>query len=484
MTVDGSIEALVPFFREHSSLRSRIYTSGLFILADLVTVLLCFGFGFFVINTYNLLIIDFKSFVTYWPYLPAFIVIFWALHLYPGLSLPPAEELRRYTIASFYAHAGIILSLYIASGKISPYSVAFAISWVVSVPSLSVARAAVRVWFRKARWWGLPAVVFGAGKTGRLIVDRLLRHPTIGYLPALILDDDPLLAGFYKGVPIMSGTDLGPAIAQRFSVYTAIVAMPGVGRSRLAEIVGDSVRSFRNYILIPDFFGMTSGWMGVRDIDGILGLHTGQRLLVPLNRIIKRIVELVLVVLGGLVILPCIGIIGLLIKLDTPGTVFYGHHRLGKDGVSFKAWKFRSMRKDSKEALENLLATNPDARAEWEASFKLKDDPRITRMGRFLRKTSLDELPQLWNILRGEMSLIGPRPIIEDEVPKYGHHYKLFSSVKPGLSGLWQVSGRSELDYDERVALDVYYIQSWSLWLDLYILFKTVGVVFGRVGAY
>ena len=121
---------------------------------------------------------------------------------------------------------------------------------------------------------------------------------------------------------------------------------------------------------------------------------------------------------------------------------------------------------------------------EWEANQKLQDDPRITRMGRFLRKTSLDEIPQIWNVIKGEMSLVGPRPIVEDEIVKYGHHYKLFSSVKPGMSGLWQVSGRSETDYEERVALDILYIQSWSLWLDLYVLFKTVGAVLGGKGAY
>ena len=454
------------------------------VLADIAAVMFCFGFGFFVVNAYDLSIIDFKSFVTYWPYLPAFILIFAVLHLYPGLSLPPAEELRRYTIASLFGHASIILALFIGDGKLTPYSMAFVISWLASVPGLPLARAVARGLFRRSRWWGIPAIVFGAGQTGRIVVDRLLEHPIIGYLPVAMLDDNPELAGSYRGVPILTGTNLGQAIAERYSVDTAIVAMPGVDRERLSAIVGDSVRSYRDYILIPDFFGMTSSWMSVRDFEGILGLYTTQRLVSPLNRAVKRAVELVITLLGSVVALPFIGVIALLVKLDSPGPVFYGHHRLGKDGKPFTAWKFRSMVKNSREALENLLATDPEAKAEWEASFKLRNDPRITRMGRFLRKTSLDELPQIWNVIKGDMSLIGPRPIIEDEVPKYGHHYKLFSSVKPGLSGLWQVSGRSNTDYDERVALDIYYIQSWSLWLDLYILFKTVGVVLGRDGAY
>jgi undecaprenyl-phosphate galactose phosphotransferase len=142
------------------------------------------------------------------------------------------------------------------------------------------------------------------------------------------------------------------------------------------------------------------------------------------------------------------------------------------------------MYNNSSQMLERLLQDSPEARTEWQSNFKLKNDPRITRIGAFLRRTSLDELPQLWNVLKGDLSLIGPRPIINNEVIKYGDNYWLFSKVKPGLSGLWQISGRSETDYEQRIALDVYYIQSWSLWLDLYILLKTIIVVLKGDGAY
>jgi len=134
--------------------------------------------------------------------------------------------------------------------------------------------------------------------------------------------------------------------------------------------------------------------------------------------------------------------------------------------------------------LEQLLESDPRIREEWEKEFKLKNDPRITRVGKFLRKTSLDELPQLFNVLLGQMSLVGPRPIITDEIQKYGEYFKDFAMVTPGITGLWQVSGRNDIDYDERVQLDVWYVRNWSLWLDISILFKTVGVVLGRKGAY
>jgi Undecaprenyl-phosphate galactose phosphotransferase WbaP len=235
---------------------------------------------------------------------------------------------------------------------------------------------------------------------------------------------------------------------------------------------------------VPDYIGMTSIWISVRDFDGILGLYTSQRLLKKSNVAVKRVIDVALCLIGGLILSPFLLLACLLIKLDSRGPAFYGHGRLGLNGEPFVAWKFRTMVRDSDAALEKILASDPEKRLEWEANHKLRDDPRITRMGRFLRRTSLDELPQIWNVIKGEMSLIGPRPIVEAEVPKYGIHYKLFSSVKPGMSGLWQVSGRSDIDYAERVALDVYYIQSWSLWLDIHILFRTVAVVLWGRGAY
>ena len=166
------------------------------------------------------------------------------------------------------------------------------------------------------------------------------------------------------------------------------------------------------------------------------------------------------------------------------GPAIYGHERVGKDGKPFKCLKFRSMVVNSKEVLDNLLASDPEARAEWDATFKLKNDPRITKIGQFLRSTSLDELPQLFNVLKGEMSLVGPRPIITAELERYNEEVDYYLLSKPGMTGLWQVSGRSDVDYDTRVYLDAWYVKNWSMWNDIAILFKTVGVVLKKDGAY
>jgi len=180
---------------------------------------------------------------------------------------------------------------------------------------------------------------------------------------------------------------------------------------------------------------------------------------------------------------PLFLILYLLIGRDG-GPVFYGQIRIGRDGKPFKCWKFRSMVIDADKKLRALLAADPAAKAEWEATFKLKNDPRITRTGQFLRKTSLDELPQLYNVLRGEMSLVGPRPIVRAERAFYGDKLAHYLALRPGITGLWQVSGRSDTSYEQRVALDCHYVENWSLLSDIVILFKTVNVLVLRKGAY
>jgi Undecaprenyl-phosphate galactose phosphotransferase WbaP len=207
-------------------------------------------------------------------------------------------------------------------------------------------------------------------------------------------------------------------------------------------------------------------------------------LLLPLPRLAKRLMDLLIACL----VLPAVGftilVLGILVRLESPGPAFYGHRRIGRDHSSFRAWKLRTMQVNGDELLQKALAENGALREEWLRDRKLRHDPRITRVGRFLRKASLDELPQLWNVLRGEMSLVGPRPIVEEEVVTYGQNFSLYCRVTPGLTGLWQVSGRNTVSARDRVRLDSYYVRNWSPWLDLHILARTAKVVLTGQGAY
>jgi lipopolysaccharide/colanic/teichoic acid biosynthesis glycosyltransferase len=201
-------------------------------------------------------------------------------------------------------------------------------------------------------------------------------------------------------------------------------------------------------------------------------------------RVVKRGADLALVVGMCIVLLPVLFAIAAAVWLSSPGPILFSHRRIRRHGEFFTMWKFRTMCINSGEVLERYLMERPEARAEWLATHKLKCDPRVTRVGRLLRKTSLDELPQLWNVMNGTMSLVGPRPIVAAEVEKYGEQFRDYCTVKPGITGLWQVSGRSELSYPERVDLDRQYAQGWSLGADAKILMRTWSSVVNRDGAY
>ncbi|MFQ5616094.1 MAG: exopolysaccharide biosynthesis polyprenyl glycosylphosphotransferase [Anaerolineales bacterium] len=252
----------------------------------------------------------------------------------------------------------------------------------------------------------------------------------------------------------------------------------------MSDIVDNQQSSFRRLIMIPNLQQISSFGATTNDLGGILGLDVRCNLLNPWERALKRVLDSVMVLVIGILISPLLFLLGTLVKLDSKGSVFYGHTRIGKNRRKFKAWKFQTMVSDADQVLDAYLAQNPGLRAEWETTHKLKNDPRVTRLGSILRKFSLDELPQLWNVLRCEMSLVGPRPIVEDEVKHYATRFKLYTRVLPGITGMWQVSGRNDTTYEERVRLDEYYVRNWSIWLDIYILIRTIWVVMGRDGAY
>ncbi|MCL2008431.1 MAG: undecaprenyl-phosphate galactose phosphotransferase WbaP [Treponema sp.] len=477
------------WFKTRYNRTTSALTATAMVISDFIAVMLSFGAGFFVVKLYYIYIdnwggINFKSFVTYWPYLPIFIMIFWMMKLYPGIALAPAEETRGFAIASLLAHTGINVSRYIQYQDIDSIFVAFIFSWVFSTAVLMVCRDIMHFVIAKMNMKGIPVVVYGAGPTGRLVVDRLLKAKKVGYEPVVILDDNAEHGNTYKSIPIIHNTGLGPELVERYKIKMAILAMPNLSQGEMTSLINNSVSAFRYNVLIPNFFNINNIWMTVRDFDGILGFATGHRLKMFWNLAIKRINDLIFVTVGGLIILPLLLIIALAIKLSSKGPVLYGHKRVGLNGKHFYAYKFRSMIMDADKKLESVLNADSRLKEEWEATHKLKDDPRITKVGKFLRRTSFDEFPQLLNILKGEMSLVGPRPVTDPEITKYGENAKRVLTVKPGLTGLWQVSGRSDTDYSERVSYDLYYIQSWSVWLDLWIMYRTPGAIIKGRGAY
>jgi len=476
------------WYRARYRRTSSALTSSVFALSDLIAIMLTFAWGFFWVRIYGFIYdyksIDAKSFITYWPYLPIFLLIFKLLLLYPGISLAPAEEMRRFSIGSILAYGGIIISRYFEYGIWDSINTAFIISCVFSTIIILTVRSIAHWFLYKTKLGGIPAVIYGTGSTGKLVADCLMDSMRSSYVPVLFIDDDPSGEDEYKGIPIIHDPSVGPEIVKKYNIKMAIVAVPKLEVHKLKHLINTSVSAFRYNVLIPSFFNITTIWMAVRDFSGVLGIDTSNKLKLSWNLVVKRLMDLTLVIVGGTIILPFLLLIGLIIRISSPGPALYKHKRLGKDGKYFYTYKFRSMIEDADQKLQILLETDPDLRKEWAKNHKLQKDPRITGIGRILRRTSFDELPQLINILKGEMSLVGPRPIVDEEVKKYGEDYKRIFSIKPGLTGLWQVSGRSDTNYNNRITYDTYYLQSWSVWLDFWIVFKTFGVVIFGKGAY
>ncbi|MDI6603810.1 MAG: sugar transferase [Thermoanaerobacteraceae bacterium] len=239
-----------------------------------------------------------------------------------------------------------------------------------------------------------------------------------------------------------------------------------------------SIYSINNSINLPNYP------MEIEIIDNMPVLKLKDVFIGGLEGHVKRLLDFTLSFLALIILSPLFIIIALLIKITSPGPVFFKHRRLGLNGKVIEIYKFRSMVINAQDVLNRLLAENPELRKEYEATYKLKNDPRITRVGKFLRKTSLDELPQLINVLKGDLSLVGPRPIILKEINKYGEYGKYLLRVPPGVTGLWQISGRNDIDYNERIEIDMQYISNWNIWLDLNILIKTIPAVLKKDGAY
>ena len=471
--------------------RTSSFISGLSLFfVDALVLILSIGFGFFVVNIFNTSDINFKSFINYSVYIPFILIIFACLGLYPGIMNSPTEEVKRFTFATTLSFIAIILTIifstenqiHIAYRLIQDsQALALVIAFCIAIPVASIALPAFREfakhYFSRFKWWGVPAVIYTTGDSANIIIDKLRKNKFLGYHPVAVINSQATEYGTYKDIPVWPSSDEIHAIIKKHNIKQAVIC----------DYHGDMsviMSSYRYTIFVSKNQTFFTATQQLKDIGGIIGFASIHNLTFKGNLILKRLLDIFLILLFMPFILPLMIILSLLVKLTSKGPVFYGHKRVGKNGKTIKCWKFRSMCNNSQEILEKILATDPVKKAEWEKDRKFQDDPRVTKFGKFLRKTSLDELPQLFNILFGQMSLVGPRPVTEPELVKYGKYKDYVLSVVPGLTGMWQVSGRSDTGYEERISFDTYYIQNWSIWLDIWILIKTVWVVLKGKGAY
>ena len=332
----------------------------------------------------------------------------------------------------------------------------------------------------------IPVLLVGAGKTAELVDVHFSNMPLAMYKIVGFVDDNPkssVLADKYECLGKFSDAE---EVIKKYNIPNVLVCAPGLESRKLVTLINKLQILVEKVTFVPELFGIPAANIQARGLmnEQTLILEVKNNLAQRRNRLFKRIFDITATVVGGILILPVALIVAVLIYLDSPGPIVFGHKRVGQGGKEFPCYKFRSMVPNAQEALEIYLKENPAAREEWERDFKLKDDPRVTKIGKFLRKTSLDELPQLWNVLIGDMSLVGPRPIVRAEVEKYGEYINDFYLVPPGITGVWQVSGRSDTTYEERVLMDSWYVHNWSVWIDIVYLVKTVLAVLKGKGAY
>jgi exopolysaccharide biosynthesis polyprenyl glycosylphosphotransferase len=340
-----------------------------------------------------------------------------------------------------------------------------------------------QIWARlRQRGIGVDHVlIVGAGEVGRALMRNIVARADLAYHVAGFVDDDPERGSTDIGrFKALGSTGNLARLLKELRVDEVIIALPWTAREKIIHLMNLCQSAGVTAKIVPDMFQLSLSHIAIDDVGGIPLIGVRETKMNLLDAFVKRLIDLVGTVILGIVSLPFIAIISLLIRLDSPGPILFRQPRVGRNGCPFIAYKFRSMYVGAEEEQEKLNGLNEAVGP----LFKIKQDPRRTRVGRWLRRMSLDELPQLWNVLRGEMSLVGPRPAMLNEVQQYQHWHKRRLDVAPGLTGLSQVSGRSELTFDEQAMLDIYYIENWSPWLDMWILLRTIPTVLFARGAY
>lgn len=418
------------------------------------------------------------------PIATGFVLLNFEMDLYPGVRLSPVEELRRLAVSITCMFVMWAVSVAVLTGTLGGNRwLLLLVFYVACLLTLPICRSWLRHLLGKWTKWGIPALVCGDDTAAVRLYHWLAENHHLGLRPVGVIGDREALDvgpddAWYAGT--WSETQ---DVAEKRRVFWAVVVPPEDRSAAISSLIADYLFTIPQVHVLSELTGLPDHW-NPQQLDGLAGIHLQQNLMLPLPRLTKRCMDFFAAILGGILLLPLLFYLAVAVKMSSRGPIFYGHERIGRYGRRFKAWKFRTMFQDSNLVLERYLEENPELQEEWNRDHKLRYDPRITRIGRFLRKTSLDELPQLWNVIRGDMSLVGPRPIVTDEIVKYGPYFGLYTMVKPGITGLWQVSGRNNTTYDERVQLDAYYVRNWSPWIDVFLLLKTIRIVLFARGAY
>ena len=466
----------------------RVCAPLLFIIFDYTAILLAekmaFGlhdlYGLFMGTSYYVP----DAYLFFW--IPLVFIAFLGIAQTYTKMQPILETVRQIFYAVFYALITCILTLYFMEASMLASRLYVVLFGVLALFNIYVGRYVLLKLLKMSNMLMKPVILIGAGKTAEIVLQFFEGDLGYRYRIVGLLDDDPISQELPQKFLMLGKVSEAEKIIRDSGVKTVIITAPGMDSERLERLVAKIQPIVRDILFVPDLMMLPLGHVGVEPFytEKVFMLSIRNNLARRRNRLAKRVFDLIATIGGGLLILPILLVLAILVGIDNKGRIIFAHRRVGQNGRLFPCYKFQSMVPDAQDRLEEYLAQNPEARKEWEESFKLTNDPRVTKLGAFLRKTSLDELPQLWNVLMGDMSLVGPRPIVMQEIDRYGDYIREYYMVPPGITGMWQVNGRSDTTYEERVAMDTWYVRNWSVWIDLVYLFKTIKTVFTGKGAY
>jgi len=400
--------------------------------------------------------------------------------LYQVNSVHPALEMKRAAVLTGIVSATFGLGLYVFAPSIPGLILVMATVGMLAVLIIPLVRGLFRVCCARFSWWGVPTVVISSAGAADEVMEILQRWPELGLKPVGVVQPSPREE--VRGVPVIGRELLALPEVRRRGITHAVIASPDMTHRELSQRVQRFRRFFTQVSVIPAGPDIPAIWTSSNTWDGLTGFDRSERSL-QFAAAGKRVLDLLITSVALLLLAPLWITIAVLLKRESDGPILFRQERMGQHGRLFTLYKFRTMHADAEDRLAEMLERDPGLKEEYETYHKLKDDPRVTRVGEILRSTSLDELPQLLNVLKGDMSLVGPRAYVPGERDEMNGHAATILQSQPGVTGLWQVAGRNELTFDERVRTDVHYTQNWSFWMDLYILVRTVPVVVTREGA-
>ncbi len=426
----------------------------------------------------------FSTYLVNYPYFLGMWVLILAYERLYTKRFTIGEEIKRLWKGASISFLIIMALTFAARISMNVSRTVIVLAWALSLCLLPAFRLLAKKILNKLGCWQRNMLILGAGRTGEMVLGRIKENKNMGYKPVGFLDDDKAKLGrVIEGIKVLGKLSEIKSWVKEKKVGDVVIAMPGVSREKLLEVVSLCEGVVGEIRVIPDMFGLATVGVKAEDLDGILLFDMEWNLAKSHNIFIKRVIDIILSSLAIGISSPLMLFISIKIKRGSKGAAILGQKRLWKGESTFNFLKFRSMYLDEEERLKRFLKENSQARKEWEKFAKIKSaDPRVTNFGSWLRKYCLDELPQLIHVLKGEMSLVGPRPYLPREFEKMGGYRKTILKALPGMAGLWQVSGKNELAFEDRLKLEEYYVRNWSLWMDFVILVKTVKVVWRGEG--